>query len=295
MNTKYKFLVVSSLSLALLAGAALSASAEDSMASGTVRFGNAASTTLKFRAGLGIRMQNASTTWAKDLSKMIDRGEKEIDRRIDALNKLNDRIQSAKRVSDAGKSDISLEVQAQITDLTTLRAKIAADTDEATLRADLKSITASHRIFALVMPQAAITAAAFRIETIANDLKTIETKLQTRITAAQTAGKDVTVLNATLNRITAELADALTQAQAAKDKVASLKPDNGDKTTADANRAALLAARADIKVGTTDLQSARKDAESIIVALKTPKSGDKNSSKTEEGTTTQTTASTTTQ
>ncbi|MDD5068586.1 MAG: hypothetical protein PHS53_04505 [Candidatus Pacebacteria bacterium] len=278
MNTKYKFLVASSLGLTLLAGVALPVIAEDGgNATGTPDRGGKdrmGSSTEKFR---GDADRGSKTKWDGDLSKLIERGDKEIDRRIAALQNQNDRIQSAKRVSDEGKSMIAGSIQSQIDILTVLKTKIDADTDEATLRTDLKSITASHRIFALVMPQAAITAAALRIETIAGNLATISGKLKTRITTAQAAGKDVTAVNTTLAHMNAQIADALVQAKAAKDRISGLVPDNGDKTKAEANRAALLAARADIKVGAADLRDARKDAETILKALKGFNSGDKKS------------------
>ncbi|MDD5050131.1 MAG: hypothetical protein PHV93_00105 [Candidatus Pacebacteria bacterium] len=263
MNTKYKFLAIASLSLSLVATLSLSANAAD----------------VGLKAG-NMGTGSASSTRTKDLTKGIDRGGKEIDRRIEALTKLADRIASAKRVGDADKLDLASIIQGQITDLQTLKAKIAGDTDADTLKTDLKSITGSYRIFALVLPMGSITAAASRIQTIAADLTTISTKLQTRIGDAQTAGKDVTSINTTLAHMTAQIADARVQAQAAKDKVFALAPDNGDKTIAASNKAALLAARADVKVGISDLQSARKDAETIIKAIKAFKLESKSSSPT---------------
>ncbi len=289
MNTKSKFLVASSLSLTLLASGALSVLAENTVSTQSLEGGplmrqrNASSTrmmrnglegmknassTRMMREGLEGRMKKASSTWSRDLSKMIERGDKEIDRRIEALKKQGERIQSAKRVSDDGKSMIATGVQSQIDILTALRAKIDADTDEATLKTDLKSITASHRIFALIMPQAAISAAADRIKGIANDLNVIAGKVPTRITAAQTVGKDVTAMNSALSHMNLQIADALVQADAAIAKITGLVPDNGDKTKASSNKTALITARADIKVGTTDLQSARKDLQTILGAFK---------------------------
>ncbi len=240
MKTKSKFIVGSSVALLLLGVVTSSVHAEDSISGSPLLRDRNASTTDRM-GGLEDKMtRRASTTWSKDLSKMIERGDKEIDRRIDALKKQSERITSAKRVSDDGKSMISNGIQSQIDILTVLRAKIDADTDEVALKADLKSITASHRIFALIMPQAAITAATERIKTIAADLSTISTKLKTRIEAAQTVGKDVTAMNTALTHMNAQIADALVQAGAAKDKIALLVPDNGDATVAASNKTALL-------------------------------------------------------
>ncbi len=173
-----------------------------------------------------------------------------------------------KQVTDSEKTTISASIQAQITALTSLKAKIDADTDITALRADVKSVVASYRIFFLVIPQGRIIAAGDRALTISDDMITIGVKLQARISAAQTAGKDVTALNTALVDFNAKVADAKTQIAAATAKVVNLVPDQGDKTVAASNKAALMAARADIKAATTDLQAARKDSKTIVQGLK---------------------------
>ncbi len=205
---------------------------------------------------------------AKRMSLITTRGDKEIDRRIDALNKLIVRIGEMKRVSDSEKTSISTEIQSQITALAVLKTKIDADTDIAVLRVDVKSITDSYRIFALIMPRNTILAAADRLNAIVVEMNAVGVKLQARVATAQSAGKDVTALTAALNDFTTKLTDAKIQSESAASGVASLTPDQGDKTKAAANRAALVAARGDIKTGTEDLKAARADVKKIIEALK---------------------------
>jgi hypothetical protein len=98
-------------------------------------------------------------------------------------------------------------------------------------------------------------------------MSAIVTKLQARIATAQTAGKDVSSLQSLLADIQSKIADAQTQAQNAVSGVVSLQPDQGVQATAQANTAALKAARADIKTATTDLQGAQKDATNIIKGI----------------------------
>ena len=119
----------------------------------------------------------------------------------------------------------------------------------------------------VIIPQGRVSATADEINTTADLLATLSAKLQTRITAAQTAGKDVSALTALLTDMNAKIADAKTQADAAVALVAMLTPDNGDKAKMDANNQALKDARAKIKAGLADLEAARKDAHSIIQAL----------------------------
>ncbi|MBU6388859.1 hypothetical protein KGQ72_03240, partial [Patescibacteria group bacterium] len=92
-------------------------------------------------------------------------------------------------------------------------------------------------------------------------------KIQTRITAAQSAGADVSAFAAVYADMNAKIADAKTQAAAAQAGVSGLTPDQGDKTKATANRNALIAARADLKTATKDLQAARADIKTIVQGL----------------------------
>jgi len=200
-------------------------------------------------------------------TKARDRGDKEVDRRIAALNDLNTRIQQMQRVSDAFKQSISATIAANITNLTALKAKIDADTDSATLKADLKSITEAYRIHVLIMPQGRIAAAADRVAVIVNMMGTLGSKLQARVQAAGQAGNDVTTVNALLIDMSAKLTDAQTKAQAAITVSATLQPDGGDKTKMDANNAALKEARADLVAAQKDLADARKDAGQIVAGL----------------------------
>ena len=189
-------------------------------------------------------------------------GDKEIDRRIANLNELIARISDKKRLSGDDQAALTTSIQTQISDLTSLKAKIDADDSTTTLKADIKSITDGYRIYMLVMPQAAITAAGERVIAVASLMEQLSAKLSARIDAASTTDK--ASLAASLTDYNAKVADAKAQAQAAIDAVAALKPDNGDKTVAKANLDALKAARAKVQAAQQDLVAARKDAGAII-------------------------------
>ena len=236
------------------------------------RMENHASTTPR---GLGDHQGNGSTTPRGERmatstveANQKTRAEKEISNRITDLNKLIARIQAMKHVSDANKTTLVASVQTQITILTTLKTKIDADTDVTILKTDVQSITKSIRIYMLVMPQIFIAAASDRLLDVSADMTTVGTLLSARITEAKTAGKNTSDLDAALADYTAKIADANVQAQAAISATVSLTPDNGDKTKAEANTAALKAARAQLEAGTKDLKTARKDAETIVKGLK---------------------------
>jgi len=208
----------------------------------------------------------ATTTKDKktpDLSKIIARADQEIVRRVQALATVATRIQDMKKISDTDKTAYASEIQNEQDDLSNLKAKIDTDTDVTVLRADVKSITSSYRIFALVIPQMHILAAADRIATVFDSLISIGTKLQTRISTNTT-----TELTKLMNDYNVKLADAKAKADLAKSGVLSLKPDNGDANGMKANASALKAARENLKTAEKDIKDARKDAEDIMKRLK---------------------------
>jgi hypothetical protein len=192
----------------------------------------------------------------------------DIDRRIASLTKLETRINAMVRVSDATKASLKATIDAQIKVLTDLKAKIAADTDEATLKADMQSITKAYRIYMLVMPQGTILAAADRVSTTVDLMTTLDTKLDARISDAATAGKDVSALTSASIDLKAKLEIAKTDAASAVTLSASLKPDNGDATIMASNKKAMEDARAKIKSAQDALKAARKDAETIVKGLR---------------------------
>lgn len=185
------------------------------------------------------------------ISRLKTRADNEITRRVSALTKLQDRINSIKRLTSDQKTSLTSQVQDQITALDTLKAKINADTDIATLRTDVQSIVKSYRIFALYIPKMYIIAHADRLLDIIDVLTGIEGKLQAR------GGSQ-----SLLSDMTAKLADAKTQATNAIDAVLPLTPDGypANKTTLSSARTMLVTARKDI-------QAAHKDGQQIRQAL----------------------------
>ena len=228
------------------------------------------STTRTYKRGMmgstSAQARSASTTAAR-MANMQSKSGKEIDQRIDSLNKLLTRVQSFNKVSDADKASIASSIQNVITTLTSLKTKIATDTSTSTISVDMKSITEANRVYALVIPKINVMAAADRVGTIYDMLSIIAGKIQVRLSQS-TSTPDASSLQSDLSDMNAKLADAKTQAQNAINAVASLQPDIGDKTVMQSNTTALKAGRTDIQNATKDLTAARKDAQTIIQALR---------------------------
>ena len=257
----------------------------------------AISTTLGGTVGVNVSTTDSSTKLSVKaqaaLTTRIQTGQtragQEIDRRVTVLNDLNVKVSAMTRLSTSEKTSISTFITQQVSSLTTLKTKNLADTDIATLKVDVKSITDSYRIFMLVVPQVNVIRTTDAMVETSQMLGTLGAKLQTRITAAGTAGSNVSALNTLMSDFSAKINDAQTQAQASVTVVSSLQPDQGDAATIAANKAAFAGARVDIKTARADLATARNDAGKIVTALKAMKPT------TSVGTSANVTASTTTQ
>ena len=200
--------------------------------------------------------------------KRKEKANQEINRRLASLAKLKTIIQNMKHITDTQKASLTATIDAQVASLTALKTKIAADTDLNTLKTDQKQITQSHRIYALVLPQVQILAAANRALNVSELLMALTLKLEERINKAASEGKAVTSLQTALTDMKAKIADAKVQAEAAITAVVSLTPDNGDQAKATLNRQALLDGRAKLKAARVANNAAKQQAQVIRQGLR---------------------------
>jgi hypothetical protein len=221
-------------------------------------------------ASPALAQNKRATSTAARITNLQNRGNQEIDKRITSLNNLLSRIQEMKKVSDTQKASFSTTIQNEISNLTSLKAKVASDTSTTSAKADVQSITKAYRVYMLTVPQLRISAASDRIGTIADMLTTISGKLQTRL-SQDTNISNLSALQADLADLNAKIVDAKTQAQNAVSETASLQPDNGDKTIAQSNTTALKDAKSKIQAAKADFVAARKDVETIVNAIKASK------------------------
>jgi hypothetical protein len=195
------------------------------------------------------------------------KGDAMIQARIDSLNDLLTRVGQMTKVSASEQASLDTTINANLSDMTNLQAKINSDTSKAILKTDVQSITKSYRVYALILPQIRILAAADRISDTVDILTSVQTKLQVGITQAQTSGKDVTAIESTNADMTAKLADASAKGQAAVTLVTPLQPDQGSASVAASNKTALGSARTDIKTSISDLVTALQDAKTMQSSL----------------------------
>ncbi len=211
---------------------------------------------------------DASISETQASQETAQQSDVDILKRIDDLNKLNTTVQGMTNVSDAVKAQISAEITNNISDLTSLKVKIDADTDPTVLRADQRLIYDSFRIYMLIIPRGYAVASADRENKIEGLMTNVSSKLATDIQVAASQGKDVSAPQAELADLNAKIADAKSHSlSGALQDLGTLVPDLGNETLLASNTAIVSAARDDVMAARMDLEAARVDIEKIMLSL----------------------------
>ena len=191
-----------------------------------------------------------------------NRAQAEITRRLSFLNELITKLNSIKKISSVEKTDLQSQIQTQIDGLNALQTKINGDTDNTTLKVDVKSIVGNYYIYLFFRVKVNLLITGDRGATTFDNLSQIYTKLQIRISQAKANGNDVSNLNTFLSDMNAKLTDANTQINAAQTELTPLAASGYP-----ASKSTLEDARTKIKAAVTDLKDAYKDALQIRQGL----------------------------
>ncbi len=204
---------------------------------------------------------------ATRLANLKTRGTAEIDRRLANLNAALTKLTAGAKQTNDGlvatpKTAFTKQIQDEITALTALKTKLAADADLATARVDVQSIVTDYRVYVLMLPKARMTASADRFAVVEAKLAALDATLQTKVNAQKAAGHDVTAMQASLDDLKAKTADATSKTSTLAAQLLAIQP-----TDYNANHAVLVTYRAALATAQTDVKAARDDAKSVIDAL----------------------------
>jgi len=203
------------------------------------------------------------TTNQQRLQNIINKGNEEITRRLTTLNTLTNKIDAATHLTASDKTTLSNEVSSTVSGLTTLKSQLDADTVLSQAKTDAESIYTEYRVYALVAPKVNLIKVADDQQVVEADLTTMAQKLQTRITAEQQAGKDVTTLQTELNDMTSMTNAAQAISSNIESTVINLQPSDYNS-----NHALLLGDNTQLKTAHLDNAAAYKDAKDIVSGLK---------------------------
>jgi len=200
------------------------------------------------------------------LQTIISKGDQEVTRRLTTLNTLMSKINAATRLTASDKAALSNEVTTTMNGLTSLKTTLDAETTLTAARTDVQSIYTEYRVYALVAPKIGLIKVADDQQVVESKLTALAQKLQTRITALQQAGKDVSSLQASLSDMTNKTTAAQAISSQIQSKVINLQP-----TDYNSDHALLSGDRDQLKTAHDDNQAAYNDAKTIVASLKTMK------------------------
>jgi len=183
--------------------------------------------------------------------------------RTAALNSAIARVTAAPDITAADRSTILGTLNTDLAGMTTVEAKIAADTTVATAVADYRTIFTTYRVYAVALPQSRYAAAADRMTgTTIPKLTDAQTKL-----AAALAGPDASKSTPALQ---ADLADMKNQIAAATSALDGVAAKALAVTPADfnSNHSVLQPIRGSVKSALADLKKAAADGKTVLAAIK---------------------------
>ncbi len=200
---------------------------------------------------------------ATRLANMKTKGNAEISRRLATLSKLSSKISSATKLSGSDKAALTVQVNIETIALTALKAKLASETTLAAAINDVQAMVYDYRVYALLMPKIHLIRTADDQQVVQGKLTDLAAKLQTRITAAQTAGKNVTTLQTDLAQLQAQIALAKTISVNVETKVLALA-----STDYNTDHTVLNSYVTQLKTAHQDNQAAFQLAKTIVTGLK---------------------------
>jgi hypothetical protein len=204
-----------------------------------------------------------TATQQQHLATIKSKGDAEINRRLTQLGGLNTLINSATRISAADKSTLTTQVNGEISGLTNLESQLNGETTLAAAITDAQSIYTEYRVYALITPKVHLIKVADDQQVNEANLATLATKLQSRLTTAQSNGKNVTALEATLVDLNNQVKIAQGISSTIETAVIGLQPSDYDS-----NHTVLSGDAAQLKTAQTANQAAFNDAKTIVQGVK---------------------------
>lgn len=181
-------------------------------------------------------------------SRLRDRCLHAVDRRLDRLERADERIRGAKHLTDAHRTVLTDQLTATADSLTRLRDKISGESGDA-LKQDCRSVAVDHRVYVLVLPRARLVAAGDAELAAVDKFADVVTRFEEAIDKAASAGKDVTEERADLGSMRTYVESAQDGASGIASSILDLTPAdwNDDHTVLDPARKAAVDARLDLR------------------------------------------------
>jgi hypothetical protein len=192
------------------------------------------------------------------LNTLKARANTEVQNREAVLAKLAQRVQDARDLAPSDRTALSTLISNDESGLTSLDARIQADSTLATARVDAMRIVTDFRVYVLVEPQVHMVIAADRITDISAKLLALEPKLKQAIQDAKLTADQRSDAEKALSDFAKQVETTADDVSGVSASALALTPAGypGNSTTLQADLSKLHAARA-------ALSDARKDVDTI--------------------------------
>lgn len=189
--------------------------------------------------------------------------EARIDGRLHTLAALKTAVNAATNLTSGHRGTLTALLDADVSGLTALRAKVDAEQSVDAVRADERTMVVSYRVYMLVVPKVRLTIASDVENAATAKLGSVHDALAAAVAKAQSQGKDVSAEHAEL----ADLASQLTAARGALagkvDTLLTVAP----SPDASAMTAAVTPVRQAVRTARQDLHKAVADAKEVRTQL----------------------------
>ncbi len=224
--------------------------------------------------------ERAESMGVKTLSRIKARGAQLIKERVNSLNQNAVAVANAKGLTADQKTAYAMFFTGKIGELNALGVQIASSTDASSTKALVSSIFTDFRIYAVVLPQVRLQKRIYELQNHTVKLSETFAKIQVKIDEEKAKGKDVSVWQKNLDDAKMIVATDTAKLSSLMTQINALKPSDYPTTS----KSVIEATNSGIKSVAKDLNTlGKKVRRPILKKIITNAS------------TTQTTASTTTQ
>jgi hypothetical protein len=221
-----------------------------------------------------------STAAPADLSGLKAKAAQDVNKRVDALNSVIDKVDAAKGLG-SGQATLVAYLGTDIAPLQQLNAKIQGDPTYKQTLADFRDIFSNFRVYVLVLPAAVVAGDSFRATTtVIPNLTSASTKAQARVNDHNRG-----VLQPLINDLNSQITTATSANNGLAATVLAFTPAQWN-----ANHDVLSPAKDHNQSSDTAIQKGRSDVQDIVQLLRGSTNGANNGAAYVNGTTTTTAA-----
>jgi DNA repair exonuclease SbcCD ATPase subunit len=192
---------------------------------------------------------------------MQERALRLIDNRITHLQNLLTKINSDKNLSDSEKSALANEINSLTANLSNLKAKVGSTTSTQELQSIIRE-TVKLNVYGFYVQKIRLTIIIRELTALTEKISNLAANLQNLVNQEKAQGKDVTLLQNSLDDIQKRLGTIRSMLTADSAKLASATPENA-RSIFPVIRADLAKVRAEFAQIRADLARMRKDFRTI--------------------------------